>query len=176
MNQTIMNLDFLNVFDRMTEGINYVTNTKYISLFIFMLSFVYAGYTLYPVPSKMNKMFNRSLLLKYVVLLVIAIYISQPLTSEKLQICLIVSVLVLLLFEVLRNFSRNKPLFHKIIPSFNFMKSKQSKQSKQYTEKECKREMRKNEPTKTREQIQQICQEKCQIMEERIVNSPSVAV
>jgi hypothetical protein len=96
------------------NGVNYMLQNNYVRMFVFVVAAVYAGYTLMPVPKRLENMFNNSELFKYFVLFFVAASMMHPLDETKVKICLIVPIFVLLLFRMLRNHSSGKSLFHGI--------------------------------------------------------------
>jgi len=97
-----------------TGGINYLLKNNYVRVFIFVLAVVYAGYTVMPLPSKLKKMLHNSYLMKYLILFFVAASMLHPLDNDKLKICVIVPIFVLLMFRVIKNHSSGKSLFHGI--------------------------------------------------------------
>jgi hypothetical protein len=87
----------------LTDNINKMLENNYLRMFIFVTAAVYAGYTLTPVPKRLDNLFAKSNLFKYMVLFFVAVSMLHPLDNTKLTICLIVPVLVLGLFNFLRN-------------------------------------------------------------------------
>ena len=87
----------------LTDNINKMLENNYLRMFIFVIAVVYAGYTLTPVPKRLDNLFAKSNLFKYMVLFFVAVSMLHPLDNTKLTICLIVPVLILGLFNFLRN-------------------------------------------------------------------------
>ena len=112
--QSYANASFDSLTNSTTNGVNYLLKNNYVRIFIFVLATVYAGYTVMPVPSMLKKRLEKSYLMKYFILFFIAASMLHPLDNDKLKICLIVPVFILLMFRMMRNRSKGKSLFHGI--------------------------------------------------------------
>lgn len=75
-------------------------------LFSLVISGVFAGYTLQPVPKWLNNLFDTSILFKYMVLVIIGITALYPVNGKKMIDILISSGIILLLFAGLRHIDK----------------------------------------------------------------------
>lgn len=86
-----------------TKTLNSLMSADCVRLPLILLSNVLAGYTLQPVPKRISDAFDTSIPLKFVVLLSCLMVSLHPLTPARLVNSLIACVLVLTVFELLRN-------------------------------------------------------------------------
>jgi len=86
-----------------TDSINDTLSYDPIKMFLILLSGVYAGYTLQPVPEVLNTLFNESVWFKYAILFTISALTLHPLDDKKLAISIVAPGLILYLFSVLRS-------------------------------------------------------------------------
>ncbi len=114
MSQSYANASVDSLTTGTTNGINYLLKNNYVRVFVFVVATVYAGYTLMPVPSNFKKMLDKSYLMKYLILFFVAASMLHPLDNEKLKICVVVPIFVLIMFRMMRNRSKGKSLFHGI--------------------------------------------------------------
>lgn len=82
--------------------INTVLANDYWRAFLLTVVSVYAGYTLQPVPMKLNKLFDTSTIFKYVILLILLLTAFYPLDNNKVVLAIIVPIMILVFFEFLR--------------------------------------------------------------------------
>lgn len=85
-----------------TDTINNVLKIDLIKIFLLLLTGVYAGYTLQPVPAVLQDMFNKSLPFKYAILFILTVIALHPLDDKKLGISLIMPAIILFFFASLR--------------------------------------------------------------------------
>ena len=85
------------------NSINRVLDHKFLNMVLFLITGVFMGYTLQPVPKWLNDTFNNSFIFKVVILIIIALLAQHKLESRS-QILLIVaaSVFVMVIFEMFR--------------------------------------------------------------------------
>jgi hypothetical protein len=83
--------------------INDLLEVDIIRYFLVVLTSVMAGYTLQPVPSVLNNLFDNSQLFKFLILFLVGCAAFYPLDDKKLTKLIIAVFIVLLLFEVIRN-------------------------------------------------------------------------
>ena len=88
--------------DLVTSGANKLFSSDMLRLGVITLGSIYAGYTLQPVPEWLNKMFNESLMFKFVVILLICMTSVYPLTDTKIVQSLMVTVVLLMMFHFFR--------------------------------------------------------------------------
>lgn len=85
-----------------TDLSNDLLGNDAIKFFIVLLTGVFAGYTLQPVPAVLDKLFNESWIFKYITLFMIAATVMHPLTDKKLGMAFIMPAVILFGFSVLR--------------------------------------------------------------------------
>lgn len=95
--------------DNIINKINYLFNqTKAVRFLFYIISSVFIGYTLQPVPLWLNEQFNTNSILKYVILVVAGMYLTLPITAEKLMYILVVSFGILQLFKYFRTLDKKE--------------------------------------------------------------------
>lgn len=75
-------------------------------MFLLLISGVFAGYTLQPVPKWLNNLFDTSNILKFSVLFVGGAISVYPLTQENIITVTLCSVIILFLFQMARNYDK----------------------------------------------------------------------
>jgi hypothetical protein len=86
----------------MSEMVNGILGPQLFRTFLIMVTGVFAGYTLQPVPKWLSHMFDRSFLLKFMILFSWGCVILYPLSNTSIMIIFICTLLTLTLFEILR--------------------------------------------------------------------------
>ena len=81
---------------------NDVLKNDYIRVFIMIITGVFAGYTLQPVPTWLNKLFDTSNILKFLVLFLGGCVASYPLTNQNIIMVAICSLVILAIFHGFR--------------------------------------------------------------------------
>jgi hypothetical protein len=95
--------------DNIINKINYLFNeTKAFRFLFYIISSVFIGYTLQPVPVWLNEQFNTNSILKYVILVITGMYLTLPITSEKLMYILVISFAILQLFAYFRTLDKKE--------------------------------------------------------------------
>lgn len=84
------------------EIINKVLDNIYLKTFLIILTGIYAGYTLQPVPKWLNNLFDTNIIFKFLIILIIGITMLHPLDSTKMTVVIVCAVLILGLFEGFR--------------------------------------------------------------------------
>lgn len=84
--------------------INTVLSNDYWRAFLLTVVSVYAGYTLQPVPKKLNQIFDTSTPFKFFILFIMLLTAFYPLNNNKIVLAIIVPIMVLVFFEFLRKF------------------------------------------------------------------------
>lgn len=89
----------------MHELLNSLVSNDYIRMVLFLITGVFMGYTLQPVPEWINTLFKDSQVFKAIILLTIGIIAGYPLESTgKLLVIVIGVVVTLFLFEYARKY------------------------------------------------------------------------
>jgi hypothetical protein len=82
--------------------INALLSNDYLRTFLLTVAGVYAGYTLQPVPRKLNKLFDTSTPFKFLILFIMILTAYYPIDNHKVILALLIPILVLTFFEFLR--------------------------------------------------------------------------
>jgi len=82
--------------------LNNVLKNDWLRSFLLLIVSVYAGYTLQPVPSKLNNLFDTSTSFKYLILFVLMLTSLYPLDGNKVVLSIVVPIMLLVFFEFLR--------------------------------------------------------------------------
>ncbi len=91
------------IIDLGAEYSNASFANDFFRLFSIILTGVFAGYTLQPVPKWLHDLFDKSLLFKFLVLLIIGLTGSYPIDSTtKFTNVLFAVILILAIFEAFR--------------------------------------------------------------------------
>lgn len=88
------------------KALNALLSNNVVRLFVLAVASVYTGYTLYPVPDFLNKMFDTSVVFKYLILMLVLAASIFPLDESKTLLVLGIPVLVLCLFELMRKYEQ----------------------------------------------------------------------
>jgi hypothetical protein len=81
---------------------NIILENNIIRYLILLITGVFMGYTLQPVPEWLNNIFNNSNLFKFIILFYAGCSVVYPLTSENVVQIFIASLLTIILFNILR--------------------------------------------------------------------------
>ena len=87
---------------QLVSGINNSLNNINLRIFLFLLTFVYAGYTLQPVPVWLNNLLTNSIIFKLIVLITIGAIYLHPLDVNKMRSVVILSIILLFVFFIFR--------------------------------------------------------------------------
>ena len=100
-----------NLGSNAASKLNYLLSNDHIRMFVMLVASVYAGYTLYPVPANLDKMFNESNVFKYFILFFGAVIALYPVNEHSLALCATGPILVLGFFELIRRHNKGMPFF-----------------------------------------------------------------
>jgi len=89
--------------DYITKNYNNLLSINLTRIFLLLITSVYIGYTLQPVPKVLNNLFDNSNLFKFLILFICGSTSLYPLDNNKLLYILISSILILILFNYLRS-------------------------------------------------------------------------
>jgi hypothetical protein len=82
-----------------------------IRIFLFLISSVFLGYTLHPVPKWLNNLFENNIIFKFFVMLIVSSIAVYPMSKQEFLYIILFSIIVLSIFELLRLF--DQPLVEK---------------------------------------------------------------
>jgi hypothetical protein len=99
---------YLNIYNMETiiPEINKIFKNDFIRLFLLVLTGIYAGYTLQPVPKWLNNLFDTSQLFKFIIIMIIGITALYPIDKDKLFNITLMSIIILILFELFRKYDK----------------------------------------------------------------------
>lgn len=86
----------------LTKSANKFLNIEILRYIILIVSSVFMGYTLQPVPEWLNNLFNTSYILKFSIMVAAAMVALYPLDDNEVSYIFIGSFLSLLLFMIFR--------------------------------------------------------------------------
>lgn len=81
---------------------NQVLDVEILRYLIFIISGVFMGYTLQPVPDWLNHWFNTSQLFKFTILVAVAMVALYPLDDNEVRYIFVGSFLALVIFMIFR--------------------------------------------------------------------------
>ena len=94
----------MNNMNKVVDYINQVFKNDNIRMFTIMITGVFAGYTLEYVPIRLNDLFQKSNLFKFLILLLIGVSNFYPVTKDKLLKIVVISILILFIFALIRRY------------------------------------------------------------------------
>lgn len=95
-------MDINNVADITVKSLNNTFSNDFFKLFSLLLTGIFAGYTLQPVPKWLNKLFDSSHIFKFIIIFTIGITSVYPINKNKISNIFISSVVILVIFSVFR--------------------------------------------------------------------------
>ena len=84
------------------KSLNNTFSNDFFKLFSLLLTGIFAGYTLQPVPKWLNKLFDSSHIFKFFIIFIIGITSAYPINKNKISNIFISSVVILVIFSVFR--------------------------------------------------------------------------
>lgn len=91
-----------NVADITIKTVNDTFSNDFFKLVSLLLTGIFAGYTLQPVPKWLNKLFDNSNIFKFIIIFTIGITSAYPINKDKISNIFISSVVILVIFSVFR--------------------------------------------------------------------------
>jgi hypothetical protein len=91
-----------NVTDVTIKTVNNTFSNEFFKLISLLLTGIFAGYTLQPVPKWLNKLFDNSNIFKFFIIFTIGITSTYPINKDKISNIFISSVIILVIFSVFR--------------------------------------------------------------------------
>jgi hypothetical protein len=91
-----------NVADITIKTVNNTFSNDFFKLISLLLTGIFAGYTLQPVPKWLNKLFDNSNIFKFIIIFTIGITSVYPINKDKISNIFISSVVILVIFSVFR--------------------------------------------------------------------------
>jgi hypothetical protein len=85
---------------------NKVFKNNYLRMILLLISSVFMGYTLQPVPKWLNNLFDTSNILKFFILFISGTLAVYPLNNENIIYVTVCSILVLVIFNVSRKYEK----------------------------------------------------------------------
>jgi hypothetical protein len=107
MNYLAQLSDYSNIaLEKTTLSSNYLLGFNYLRIYLLMISGVFMGYTLQPVPKWLNKLFDTSNLLKFMILFIAGSIALYPLDTDKFLWVLVGSFATIAVFELMRKYEK----------------------------------------------------------------------
>lgn len=85
---------------------NKIFKNNYLRMILLLISSVFMGYTLQPVPKWLNNLFDTSNILKFFILFISGTLAVYPLNNENIIYVTVCSILVLVIFNVSRKYEK----------------------------------------------------------------------
>jgi hypothetical protein len=95
-------MKFNSINNLFVKSTNNILSNDYLRVLLLLITGVFMGYTLQPVPKWLNKMFDTSILLKFIVLFIAGSISLYPLNNNSLMWITVGSILTLGLFQYMR--------------------------------------------------------------------------
>ena len=90
--------------------INKIFKNNYLRMILLLISSVFMGYTLQPVPTWLNNLFDTSNILKFFILFISGSLVVYPLNYENIIYVTVSSILILVIFHILRKYEKDKKI------------------------------------------------------------------
>jgi hypothetical protein len=94
------------IINNFVKNINNILSNDYLRVFLLLVTGVYMGYTLQPVPKWLNNMFDTSIILKFMVLFIAGSIALYPINNNSLIWVTVGSILTLAVFQYMRNMDK----------------------------------------------------------------------
>lgn len=92
------------MLDKTIDIVNDTLGNRHINIFLMLISGIFLGYTLQPIPKWLNKQFNTNYLLKYIIICTVGLTSLHPITRENFISVMIISFAILIMFDLMRKF------------------------------------------------------------------------
>ena len=92
------------ILEKIVQVNNNILVNDYIRTFIIILSGVFIGYTIQPIPKWLHNIFDTSNIFKFFILFYTGVIALYPLTKDKVQSIIIGVIISMYLFEVFRKY------------------------------------------------------------------------
>lgn len=99
-----MDLQRANIY--FVSKLNGLLSYNYVRAFLFLVTGVFMGYTLYPVPKVLDNMFMKSYWFKFAILFIASSVAVYPVSSQGLVVILVTTFLALYAFTMARAYDR----------------------------------------------------------------------
>jgi 4-hydroxybenzoate polyprenyltransferase len=107
-------MDLNTILVKSIQSKNLFLGNNYIRFIILMITGVFMGYTLQPVPKWLDNLFNNSHIFKFIVLFLAGAVAVYPITQENIMWIFVASVGTMVIFEMFRKLDdrmdKNAPL------------------------------------------------------------------
>jgi len=90
--------------DKIVQQKNNILKNNYTRIAILIITGVFMGYTLQPVPTWLNNIFNTSHVFKFIILYLAGLVAVYPVSEENMKWVFFGTVLALTLFQIMRQF------------------------------------------------------------------------
>lgn len=94
------------IVDGIVNMNNLIYQNNSIRMMLFMISGIFLGYTLEPIPKTLDKLFKNSIIFKFIIIFVAGCIYVYPLNIEHIINILVCSIIALVLFEGIRMYDK----------------------------------------------------------------------
>ena len=94
------------IIDGIVNMNNFIYQNNSIRMMLFIISGVFLGYTLEPIPKTLDKLFKTSIIFKFLILFVTACIYVYPLNIHHIINIVICSIMALVIFEGIRIYDK----------------------------------------------------------------------
>jgi hypothetical protein len=94
------------IIDGIVNTNNFIYQNNSIRMMLFIISGVFLGYTLEPIPKTLDKLFKTSIIFKFLILFVTACIYVYPLNIHHIINIVICSIMALVIFEGIRIYDK----------------------------------------------------------------------
>ncbi len=98
----------VSVIDTFVKINNDIFKNNYLRILLLLVTGVFMGYTLQPVPKWLNNLFDTSYILKFFVLFIAGCIALYPVNNDSITCVFLGSVVTLYLFNIFRSYDLNK--------------------------------------------------------------------
>ena len=88
------------------DQVNKLLDNRGVKTFLILITGIFSGYILQPVPKWFNELITKSHLFKFIILFIIGLLILHPIDKEKLIIVIVASIIILTLLQKMRDFDK----------------------------------------------------------------------
>lgn len=97
--------------DTITNSLNRIFSNSTVRMFAFLFASVWLGYTLQPVPDWLNRIFDTSNIVKFLVIFTVGILSFYPLDNEEVKNIFVDTIIVMIIFKLIRNINPNISIY-----------------------------------------------------------------
>jgi hypothetical protein len=98
------------MLEDLTNSLNNLFKNDMFRTFAYLITGVWLGYTLQPVPEWLNKIFDTSNIVKFLIIFIVGILSFYPLDTTEVRNILVGTIATMIVFEYFRTVSSNVTL------------------------------------------------------------------